>query len=247
MNLKDKVVLVTGGAVRLGRSIGLRLAAEGAHIMVHYRRSETEAGELRQALQQEFGVRAETIQADLSSEEACRTLMRETAERMGRVDVLVNNASAFNKDRLRSVTEAKLMDEFWPNLFAPLFLMKAFAERADPGKVVNLLDRRITADDVTCVPYLLSKKGLAELTRLAALELAPDIAVNAVAPGAILPPPGEGMEYLAERAGPIPLDRQCTPEEIADAVFFLLGNDAMTGQVVFIDGGQHLLGGGSVE
>jgi NAD(P)-dependent dehydrogenase (short-subunit alcohol dehydrogenase family) len=246
MNIKGKAALVTGGAVRIGRAVCRRLAAEGADVVIHYRRSGEDADALRRELE-DGGVRAHTVQADLTAETACAHLIRDAADRAGRLDILVNSAAVFNKDTLRETTAEKLLDEFWPNLFAPILLIKAFAARGGPGKVVNFLDRRITADDTGCVPYLLSKKGLAAVTRLAALEWAPSVAVNAVAPGAILPPPGESMQYLQERAGPVPLRRQCTEEEIADAVLFLLRNDALTGQVVYVDGGQHLLGQGGFE
>ena len=247
MDLKDNVALVTGGAVRMGRAICGRLAAAGANVVIHYRRSEAEAEELKKRLETDHGVRAVIAQADLSSQAACASLVAAACDAMGRMDILVNNAAVFDKDRLADVSEEKVMKEFWPNLLAPMFLIQAFAQRSDGGKIVNMLDRRITSDDTSCVPYLLSKKGLASLTRLAALELAPRFTVNGVAPGAILPPPGESGEYLKEKGGYVPLERQCTPEEIAEAVYFLLSHDALTGQVIYVDGGQHLLGSGVME
>jgi NAD(P)-dependent dehydrogenase (short-subunit alcohol dehydrogenase family) len=128
------------------------------------------------------------------------------------------------------------------NLVAPFFLMKHFARQTRKGAIVNLLDRRITSLDYTCTPYTLSKKSLHELTRMAALELAPGIRVNGVAPGAVLPPPGKGASYLKDKAGPIPLAQLSTPAQIASAVLYLLQGDSLTGQVIFVDGGQHLLG-----
>jgi NAD(P)-dependent dehydrogenase (short-subunit alcohol dehydrogenase family) len=121
-------------------------------------------------------------------------------------------------------------------------LARAFASRVRKGKIVNLLDRRIASLDAASVPYALTKKALAELTRLAALELAPGITVNGIAPGPVLPPPGKGEKYLRDHAGPVPLKRRITSEDIADAVMFLLKSDSITGQIVFVDGGQHLLG-----
>ena len=160
----------------------------------------------------------------------------------GHLDILVSNAAVFHKDSLRNVSGKKLLDEFWPNLFAPILLIRAFASRVEKGKIVNLLDRRIAGLDVSSVPYLLTKKALAELTRLAALELAPGITVNGIAPGPVLPPPGKGKSYLRDHAGSVPLNKRITPEDIADAVIFLLKNDAITGQILFVDGGQNLLG-----
>jgi len=140
--------------------------------------------------------------------------------------------------------EARLLAEFRTNMFVPLFLVQCLAARTARGKVINLLDRRIESDDPTCLPYLLSKKALAAFTRSAALELAPGITVNAVAPGAVLPPPGKGAQYLHDRSGRVPLKRRVKPSDVAEAVVALLRLDAVTGQIVFVDGGQHLLGNG---
>jgi NAD(P)-dependent dehydrogenase (short-subunit alcohol dehydrogenase family) len=246
MNLKGQTALVTGGAVRIGAAICRALAEQGAHVVVHYHRSEAAARELCQELAG-FGVRAFRVQAELGSGAACARLVADAVRQAGQLDLLVNNAAVFHKDHLRAVTEEKLLAEFWPNLFAPMLLLRAFAEQCARGRIVNLLDRRIAGDDVACAPYLLSKKALAELTRLAALEFAPAIAVNGVAPGAVLPPPGRGKDYLRDQAGPVPLQRQVTPEEVAEVVVFLLQSDAITGQIVFVDGGQHLLGNLKLE
>jgi len=236
MKLKGKVALVTGGAVRIGAAICRALAAEGARVVVHCRRSKSEAV----ALAKEIG--GLVVQSDLNSETACERLMKQAVRGAGRLDILVNNAAVFHKDSLRTVSGQKLLDEFWPNLFAPILLMRTFAAQARRGKIVNLLDRRIASLDASSVAYVLAKKALAEATRMAALDLAPGITVNGVAPGAILPPRGKGMKYLHDKAGPAPLKRQVMPEEIAEAVVFLLRSDSVTGQIVFVDGGQNLMG-----
>ena len=241
MILKGKVALVTGGAVRIGEAICRALAVEGACVVIHCRRSKTEAA----ALAKEIG--GLVVQSDLNSEMSCERLMEQTVRQAGRLDILINNAAAFHKDSLRNVSGQKLLDEFWPNLFAPILLMRAFAAQARRGNIVNLLDRRIASLDVSSVPYVLTKKALAELTRMAALELAPGITVNGVAPGAILPPSGKGTKYLHDKAGPAPLKRQVTPRDVAEAVVFLLQSDSITGQIVFVDGGQNLLGNWKLE
>ena len=232
--------MVTGGAVRIGRAICETLADAGVHVVVHYRQSADEAAALCADLERR-GVRAWALAADLTTEAACNSLVQRAAAAAGRLDILINNAAVFHKDSLRTTTEAGLLAEFWPNLFAPLLLMRALAQQNAGGKIVNLLDRRIAGHDVECVPYVLAKKALAELTQLAARELAPRFTVNGVAPGAILPPPGKGTDYLFDHAGPVPLQKQVTPAEVAAAVLALLQNDAITGQVLFADGGQHLL------
>ena len=235
MLLKGKTALVTGGAVRIGRAICEALAAEGARVVIHYRSSRKEALALAKKL---GGV---AVRSNLESEEACARLMDDVYAESGRLDALVNNAAVFHKDSLRAVTAPRLGLEFWPNLFVPILLTRAFAAKTRKGAVINLLDRRITSLDTSCLPYVLSKKALAEFTRIAALELAPGIRVNGIAPGAVLPPPGKGVRYLHDKAGPMPLKKQIAPSDIADAVVFLMKNDTLTGQVMFVDGGQHLL------
>jgi pteridine reductase len=237
--LQHRVALVTGGAVRLGSAICRALAHEGATVVIHYRHSRVEA----EALEKELG-RAFVLQADLSSESACAHVVENAVKMAGGLDILVNSAAVFHKETLRGASMDKVSAEFWPNLFAPLQLIRAFAEKQKSGRIVNILDRRIATNDTRCVPYLLSKKALADLTRLAALELAPHFIVNGVAPGPVLPPPGQGEEYLKDHAGRIPLETRPTPEDIADAVIYLLKSRGVTGQVIYVDGGQHLLGSG---
>ena len=242
MDLAGKTALVTGGAVRIGRAICEALARERCHVFVHYRHSAAEAAALAANLAGQ-GVRAEPIEGDLDTEDGCEGLVSRVIEKAGALDILVNNASVFHKDTLRTATREKLTREFTVNLLAPLALMRSFAAASPGGRIVNLLDRRVAAHDPGCLPYLLSKKALAELTQSAALELAPGITVNAVAPGAVLPPPGKGAEYVRDLAGRTPLRGSVSPADVARAVVFLLQSDSITGQIIFVDGGQHLLGG----
>lgn len=230
MNLQGKRALVTGGAVRIGEAITKSLQAEGVEVVVHYRNSKAEAEALSPY----------TVQSNLASPDEYSRLL----EQAGKVNILINNASIFTKDVLESSTPERVQHEFQVNLFAPMELCRSFAERAEEGAIVNLLDRRIRCNDTTCVPYSLSKKALEELTKLAALAYAPRIRVNAVAPGPILPPPGSPAESARELAGNIPLDLLPAPVEIAEAALYLLKADSVTGQVIFVDGGQHLLGNG---
>ena len=231
---------MTGGAVRIGRAICEALAGAGLNVIVHYRTSAAEAETLVADLERR-GVQAWALAADLTSEAACNDLVRRAVAVAGRIDILINNAAVFHKDSLCATTGAGLLAEFWPNLFAPLLLMRALAQQSAGGKIVNLLDRRIAGHDASCVPYVLAKKALADLTQLAALELAPRFTVNGVAPGAVLPPPGRGADYLLDHAGPVPLQKQVSPADVAAAVLALLQNDVVTGQILFVDGGQHLL------
>ncbi len=231
MDLNGKRALVTGGAVRIGRAITEALQSAGVEVVIHYRNSEDEAKALSPF----------TVQADLQSMAECSALI----EKAGPVDILVNNASIFTKDAMADGTPERVQREFNVNLFAPMELTRKFAAQTENGAVINLLDRRIRCHDSTCVPYSITKKGLEELTKLTAVEYAPNIRVNAVAPGPILPPPGSPAESARELAGNIPLENLPTPEQIAEAVLFLLKADSVTGQVIYVDGGQHLLGNGT--
>lgn len=240
MELRDRAVLVTGGAVRLGAAIVRAFAQAGARVAVHYRRSGADAEALCREIRA-AGAEAAPVAADLADGAECERLVAAAAAAVGPLDVLVNNAALFHKDTFERLDEAVLATEFGVNLFAPLLLMKAFAAQERPGAIVNLLDRRIAGLDPSAVPYELSKKALAEATRLAARHWAPRLRVNGVAPGPVLPPPGEGEDYLHDKAGPIPLGRPCTPEQIAEAVLYLVRADSVTGQIVFVDGGQRLV------
>lgn len=230
MNLSGKRALVTGGAVRIGRAITQALQAEGVEVVVHYRSSQEEAEALSEY----------TIQGDLADPSIGADLIK----RAGPLDILINNASIFTKESLAQSTYESALRELQVNLLSPLELIRAFCAQTTDGTVVNLLDRRIRGHDTSCVPYSISKKGLEELTQLAALEYAPQVRVNAVAPGPILPPPDRPDADVRELAGHVPLDAMPTPEQIAEAVVFLLKAESITGQTIFVDGGQHLLGNG---
>jgi pteridine reductase len=246
MDLKGKRALVTGGAVRIGRAICETLAARVCVVVVHYRTSGHEAKGLVDSLRA-AGAEAFAVQAVLDSEAACARLVEESVELTGGLDILVNNAAVFHRDSLLDTTEATLRLEMQTNAFAPIFLTRAFAHllparapSSPQGKVVNLLDRRVVGLERGALPYILSKKMLADFTELAALELAPGMTVNAVAPGPVLPPPDEGPERTRELAGSTPLGVPLTPKAVADAVVYLLEADAVTGQTICVDGGQHL-------
>lgn len=249
MDLNSSTALVTGGAVRIGETICRTLAAAGCVVAIHYNRSESEAAELVDSLKA-TGASAFGVCGDLRSAEDCRVIVQEVCSQAGGIDILVNNAAVFHKDTLLTGDEDKLMAELQVNMLAPKLLTQAFAEareagRAGPGgerkgRIVNLLDRRIAAVDAESLSYSISKKMLAEFTREAAVALAPGITVNGVAPGAVLPPPGK-KDRTRDAAGPAPLRVQCTPDDVAAAVLYLVESDAVTGQVIFVDGGRHLL------
>ncbi|MCU0856982.1 MAG: SDR family oxidoreductase [Pontiellaceae bacterium] len=232
MELKGKQALITGGAVRIGRAIAEALLDGGVKVIVHFQTSEKEADCFWPNI----------IQTDFNDPAQCETLLQRASDQFGKIDILINNAAVFHQTRLMDSTYEAMMRELQPNLLAPLALIRGFAKQTQTGKIINLLDRRVTSHDTGCVPYHLSKKALEELTKLAALELAPGITVNAVAPGAVLPPSQSGNHSAREAAGIIPLGKRPAPADIADAVLYLLKSDVITGQTLFIDGGQNLLG-----
>lgn len=209
--------------------------------MVHYHRSAEEAQDLVRELERR-GVRAFLLQADLEDPQASEALIPRACELAGPLDILINNASIFPPHTLETVTFDAVVENAAVNAWAPFVLSRAFAQQGRPGKIINLLDARLTGYDWSHVAYILSKQALALLTRMTALAYAPDITVNAVAPGLILPPPGQDESFLQRLASKVPLQRHGCAEDISAAVLFLLKSDFITGQVLYVDGGQHLKG-----
>jgi len=239
--LSGQTALVTGSARRIGRVIALALAREGVHVVVHYNTS-AEAAEATAEEIRSTGVSAWTVQADLASPSQPERLFARAAELAGSIDILVNNASVFPESRLEDVTAEELARNVNLHAFAPLALGRALAARRRGGSIVNLLDARIVDCDAAHVAYHLSKRMLYALTRMMALRFAPDVRVNAVAPGLILPPAGSDESRLHRLAETNPLRRWGEPEDVAAAVVFLLRSGFITGQVIFVDGGRHMKG-----
>ena len=238
--LKGKTALVTGAARRLGRAIALALADAGVNVVVHYHNSEAEAETLREELASR-GVKAWRVEADFSSPAATNAFIPRIFDATGTLDFLVNSASLFLPGTLLDVTAQELARDMQVNVWAPFLLSREFFRRARTGKIVNLLDSRIAGQDRSHASYLFSKRAFATLTEMMALEFAPDMAVNGVAPGLILPPQGKDQDYLNKLAKSVPLRRHGTASDVADAVLYLLGGDFVTGHVLFVDGGQHLM------
>jgi pteridine reductase len=240
--IRGRTALVTGAGKRVGRAIAVALAENGAHVVVHYNRSADEAAELARDLSAR-GVNVWTLQADLADEAQAAGLVPRAIERAGGLDILVNSASIFPRTRMAEVTWASLEENLRVNAWAPLLLSRAFAEHAKSGHIVNLLDSKITGSSETHVTYLLSKQMLAFLTRQLAASLAPNVTVNAVAPGLILPPDDAPEGYGQRLVPTVPMARMGTPEDVAEAVVYLVSSRFVTGQVIFVDGGWHLRAG----
>jgi len=236
------VALVTGAALRIGRAIALGLARDGWAVGVHYRRSAEAARALVETIAVAGG-RAEAFQADLAREAEVAALVERVVGRLGPLGCLVNNASVFEPDDAASATRESWDRHLEPNLRAPLVLSQGFAAQLPEqmgGAVINLLDQRIFALTPEFLSYTLTKSGLWTLTRTLALGLAPAIRVNGIAPGPTLPSPRQSPAQFDEQCARLPLRRGPSSEEIVDAVSFILRSRSMTGQVLVLDGGQHL-------
>jgi len=231
--------LVTGASRRIGRQIALSLAGEGADIVIHYRNSAEEAVSLCDELR-ERGVAAWALHADFAMADAAGTLVARAKGVAGKLDAVINNASSFAKNTVANITGKEFFDAMQVNAWAAFELGREFKRLVGAGAIINVLDARITGHDPRHAGYILSKHALLIMTRICALEYAPGIRVNAVAPGLILPPSGKGQDYLDVRAGSVPLKRHGDPGDVAEAIIFLLKSPFITGQVIFVDGGQHL-------
>ena len=237
-----RVALVTGGGKRIGRAIALALAGAGFDVAVHCRESLAEAegvaAEIRAA-----GRRACVLRADLAVEAEVRRLVPEAVAALGPVGVLVNNASTFERDEWDDATRESWDAHIEPNLRAPFVLIQDFARAlpdAAEGVVVNMLDERVWSLTPHFMSYTLSKAGLWALTQTMALALAPRIRVNGIGPGPTVPSPRQSAAQFARQAGSVPLRRASSPEEVAQAVLAMLALPSLTGQMMALDGGQHL-------
>jgi NAD(P)-dependent dehydrogenase (short-subunit alcohol dehydrogenase family) len=239
--MQGKIALVTGASRRIGRAIAIALAEEGVHIVAHDRRAlEPETIKVCDEVI-DCGAKSWRVIADLEKPEEYETLIVRALKTAGALDILINNASLFLPSTLMDVGFGDLTRHMQVNAWAPFVLSREFARLAGRGKIVNLLDTKIIGYDRAHVAYILSKHMLSVLTRMCALEFAPGITVNGVAPGLILPPLGKDENYLEQLARSVPLKRHGGPEDVAKAVVYLLTSDFVTGQVIFVDGGRHLL------
>ncbi len=232
--------LVTGGAVRLGRALVLSLASRGRDIALHYSSSSSEAQETKKAVEA-LGVDCRLFRADLSGGAGVEEdLVSRVLADLPRVDLLVNSASAYESGTLLSSDQALFESQMRVNAQAPMMLARAFAQKRESGHIVNILDNKIAFAQYQYTAYLLSKKTLAEFTRMAALELAPRFRVNGIAPGVVLPATTRDEAYLEWRVEGIPLRRKGRVEEVALALGFLDENEFVTGQILFVDGGESV-------
>jgi NAD(P)-dependent dehydrogenase (short-subunit alcohol dehydrogenase family) len=237
-----RAVLITGAAQRLGRAIALALAADGWAVAVHYRASRAPAAALVDEIAGAGG-RAVALGADLADEAAVAALVPRAVAALGPLGCLVNNASVFENDTAATADRASWDAHLAVNLRAPFALMQGFAAQLPAtagGAIINMLDQRVWSVTPYFVSYTVSKAALWTLTQTMALALAPRIRVNGIGPGPTLPSPRQSAAQFERQCASLPLRRGTTPDEIAAAVHFILAAPALTGQMIALDGGQHL-------
>ncbi len=243
MDITGKVALVTGGARRVGRSIALDLAEAGADVVVNYFRSAQEA-ERTVADIVALGRRAIAVRADVSLASDVDALVRRVADTFGRLDILVNSASTFESAPLLAIDEAAWDRVLGVNLKGPFLLTRAsvpLLRGHGGGVVINIADLSAFQPWPNYAHHSVSKAGLVHLTRVLARALGPDIRVNAIAPGTVLPPDDSTAEDLRRQRERTVLMRLGSPEDVNRAVRFLIESDYVTGEVVVVDGGRMLL------
>lgn len=234
--------MVTGAGKRIGRDVALRLGREGFAVAVHYGASRSEAEAVAQAIRAAGG-QAATVNADLAEPEALGGLARDAARKIGPLTLLVNSAAIFEGDGVDALDLALWRRQFAINLEAPVFLAAAFAKALPDGvegAIVNVIDHRVLRLNPRNLSYTLSKSALWTATQTLAQALAPHIRVNAIGPGPTYPNARDGAAGLAFEAKGVPLQRRVSGEDIADAVVYLAGARAVTGQLIAVDAGQHL-------
>lgn len=243
MDLKNKIALVTGSAVRVGKVIALHLAQRGCHVAVHYCSSQMQAANTAKQLRS-MGVRAEIFKADLRSVKQLQKMATTVAKKMGPIDILINSASIYDRTPLFKITEKDWDDHQNINAKGAFFLSRFCAQamlKRRTGKIVNIADSDMHHPYNNYLPYMVSKSALVEMTICLARELAPYVQVNAIGPGPVLLPPKTSAAQLKKIIAATPLGRIGSPEDVAAGVLFCLeGSDFITGALIPIDGGQHI-------
>ncbi len=237
----EQTALITGASKRIGKAIAEHLAKAGWNIIIHYNASKEDAKMLLADLRKRFPAqRFLAVQKDLSKINDVVALIPEVVAGTGEFGLLINNASVFDKSHLKD-TSCELYDnQMDVNFKAPFFLTRDFANYCKRGNIINFVDTRVTSNKSNFAAYSLAKKALWELTKMAALEFAPDIRINAIAPGVTLEPEDEDENYLLKLAKSIPMKRPGGIAPVLKSIDYILDNDHLTGQLLFADGGENL-------
>ena len=240
--MQKGAALVTGGANRIGAYLVHRLAERGFAVGIHFRSSDKQARRLAEDIGGKGGT-AVALQADLNDRHSRGGLIAAAVEALGPLSVLINNASLYDRDDLQGLDESLWDAHMSVHVEAPIFLARDFARQLPDeitGSIINLVDARVLTPAPAFFSYGLSKAALWQATTTMAQALAPRIRVNAIGPGATLPDPGQSEEDFARKAKNLPLGRAANPSAVGDAMMYLLGAEAVTGQFIAVDGGKHI-------
>lgn len=234
--------LITGSADRIGKAVAIHLAKQGYNLILHYNSSKEKAQKVKDEIESGYsGLKVELLQINFLQENDFNQIFQDLKKKKITIEILVNCASDFIKSNFKEEGSELLDKEMTINFKIPYLLTKAFAKVYGKGNIINFVDTKVTKNSTVHLDYILSKKLLKDFTRISAVELAPDIRVNGIGPGLILPPEGEDESYLMNLAQNIPLKTIGNLEEILKAVQFILDSKFFTGQILYIDGGEHLV------
>ena len=239
---KNKNLLITGAATRVGKAIALHFAKKGWNIALHYFRSSSKAKELKKIIEQNW-VKVVLIKADLKNPKQVEKIVPLAKKKLGAIDCLINNAALFEKDDISNFTTKSWNDHFNINLLAPAILTKQFAKQASKktvSNIINIIDQRIFNLTPFFMSYTISKSGLQTLTKTMAMRLGPNIKVNAIAPGPTIKSKRQTDKHFRNQVKSTLLKKSVRLEDICDTVEFLINNNSITGQIVAVDSGQNL-------
>ena len=233
--------LITGGSDRIGKAVAIHLAKQGYHLVLHYNSAKEKAENLQMHIESTYKVKVELLQNNFLKENDFNHIFEDFKNKNITIEVLVNCASDFIPSSFNEQGSELFDKEMTINLKIPYLLTKAFAGVFGKGNIINFVDTKVAKNKTVHLDYILSKKLLKDFTKISAVELAPNIRVNAIAPGLILPPEGKDESYLLNLAKDIPLKTIGNLDEILKAFQFILDSYFFTGQILYIDGGEHLV------
>ncbi len=239
---KNKNLLITGAATRVGKAIALHFAKKGWNIALHYFTSSTKAKKLKKIIEQN-SVKVILIKADLKNANQVKKIIPLAKKQLGTIDCLVNNAALFEKDDIYNFTNKSWYDHININLLAPAILTQQFAKQVSKkeiSNIINIIDQRVFKLTPIFMSYTLSKSALYTLTKTMAMRLGPNIKVNGIAPGPTLKSKRQSTKHFNKQAKSTLLQKSVSPEDICDTVDFLINNNSISGQVVAVDSGQNL-------
>jgi len=242
--MKNKNLLITGGATRVGKEIALHFANKGWNIALHYFKSSSKARRLKKIIEQNW-VKAVLIKADLRNTKQVEKIVPIAKKSLGEIDCLINNAALFENDDISNFTIKRWNDHLNINVLAPTILTKQFAKQAHkkiPSNIINIIDQRIFRLTPVFMSYTLSKNALYALTKTMAMRLAPNIKVNGIAPGPTIKSKRQSDQHFNKQIKSTLLKKSVRIEDICDTVEFLINNNSITGQIIAVDSGQNLSG-----